>query len=241
MTTDRSGKAALVEKPRTERVAAALEAEGVYDPSRRIDAYDADRIALPITDPPTETDVEAVVDLDLPLRRRGLEDVLEARGVPDHIVEAAPASWAVIGDVLLVDFGDVSAVAALDRAARETVGEALLEVHGEAETDRGCAGTFLAVDPTLVGDRGTVEDRVLALREYIAETEFSGAVPTGPTAYGDRALLPGEPEHLRESTCREHGVPLAEADVTMLCDLAVEYGIEDAIPSAFEGTATSED
>jgi uncharacterized oxidoreductase len=113
-------------------------------------------------------------------------------------------------------------------------------VHGEAETDRGCAGTFLAVDPTLVGDRGTVEDRVLALREYIAETEFSGAVPTGPTAYGDRALLPGEPEHLTERAGREHGIPLAPGDVATLCDLAVDHGLEGAIPSAFDG-ATAED
>ena len=134
MTTDRSGKAALVEKHRTERVADALESEGVYDPSRRIDAYDADRIALPVTRAPTETDVEAVVDVDLPIRRRGLEDVLRARGVPDRVVEAAPASWAVIGDVVLADFGDVSAAGTLDRSARETVGEALLEVHGDADT-----------------------------------------------------------------------------------------------------------
>jgi uncharacterized oxidoreductase len=113
-------------------------------------------------------------------------------------------------------------------------------VHGEATSNRGCAAMFVAVDPTIVTTQDVIEERVLALREYIEETDYSG-IPTGPVAYGDRALLPGEPEHLRESTCREHGVPLAEADVTMLCDLAVEYGIEDAIPSAFEGAATSED
>jgi tRNA wybutosine-synthesizing protein 2 len=131
--TDRPGKAVIVEKPRTERVAEALEAEGVYDPGRRIEAYDADRVALPVTDPPTETEFEAVVDLDLPARERGLADVLRSSGLPEHVVEAAPSSWAVIGDVLLADFGDVS-TAALDRAARETVGEALLEVHGDADT-----------------------------------------------------------------------------------------------------------
>jgi len=180
MATDRSGKAALVEKPRTERVAAALEAEGVYDPSRRIDAYDADRVALPITDPPTETDVEAVADVDLPLRRRGLEDVLRARGVPDRVVEAAPASWAVIGDVILVDFGDVSGAATLDRAARETVGEALLEVHGEAETvlaRGGISGTCR--DPTgevIAGSGDTETVHTEGGIEYaldLSETMFS--------------------------------------------------------------------
>jgi tRNA wybutosine-synthesizing protein 2 len=132
--TDRPGKAAIVEKPRTERAAEALAAEGVYDPGRRIEAYDADRVALPVTRPPVETDVEAVVDLDLPARERGLADVLRSRGVPADVVEAAPSSWAVIGDVVLVDFGDVSAARTLDRSAREAIGEALLEVHGDADT-----------------------------------------------------------------------------------------------------------
>ncbi|WP_181690870.1 class I SAM-dependent methyltransferase family protein [Natronomonas sp. LN261] len=132
--TDRPGKAAIVEKPRTERVAEALEAEGVYDPSRRIEAYDADRVALPVTRRPTEIDVEAVVALELSVRERGLADVLRSRGVPEHVVEAAPSSWAVIGNVVLVDFGDVSVEGTLDRDARETVGEALLEVHGDADT-----------------------------------------------------------------------------------------------------------
>lgn len=132
--TDHSGKAAIVEKPRAERAAESLEAEGIYDSCRRIEAYDADRVALPVTHPPAETDVQAVVDLDLPIRERGLADVLRSHGVPDHVVEAAPASWAVIGDVVLVDFGDVSAGEPLDCAARRTVGEALLEVHGDADT-----------------------------------------------------------------------------------------------------------
>ena len=111
-------------------------------------------------------------------------------------------------------------------------------VHGESETNRGCAAMFVAVDPTIVTSKQVIEERVLALKEYIDETEYSG-LPMGPVAYGDRAFLPGEPEHLRERACRENGVPLAEADVTMLCDLAVESGFEDAIPSDFEGAASS--
>ncbi|MFQ3283347.1 MAG: tRNA wybutosine-synthesizing protein 2 [Natronomonas sp.] len=132
--TDDPGKAAIVENPRTERVAESLEAEGIYDSRRRIEAYDADRVALPVTRPPAETDVQAVVELALPIRERGLEDVLRSHGVPDHVVEAAPASWAVIGDVVLVDLGDVSAEGPLAPDARRAVGEALLEVHGDADT-----------------------------------------------------------------------------------------------------------
>lgn len=129
-----SGKAALVRKPDAERAAAALEAEGVYDPSRRIDAYDAERIALPITGAPETTAVEAVIETDLPARNRGLEDVLRSQGVSEATIEAAPASWAVIGSVVVVDFGDVSAARRLDSAEQTAIGEALLELHGEADT-----------------------------------------------------------------------------------------------------------
>ena len=129
-----SGKAALVRKPDAERAAAALEAEDVYDPSRRVDAHDAERIALPITDAPETTAVEAVIETDLPARKRGLEDILRSRGVSDATIEAAPASWAVIGSVVVVDFGDVSAARQLDTAARTAIGEALLELHGGADT-----------------------------------------------------------------------------------------------------------
>ncbi len=107
-------------------------------------------------------------------------------------------------------------------------------VHGETSFDRGCAAMFVTADPTLFTTRETVEARVTALREYIADTEFSPDIPTSPVAYGDEALLPGEPEHLTEQDRRANGIPLPERDVEDLCALAVEYGIEDAIPSAFE-------
>jgi LDH2 family malate/lactate/ureidoglycolate dehydrogenase len=107
-------------------------------------------------------------------------------------------------------------------------------VHGEATSNRGCGGMFVAVDPTLVTTREVIEERVLALKEYIEATEYSEDIPTGPVAYGDRAMLPGEPEYLSERAGREHGVALSAADAAMLCDLAVEHGMEDAIPSAFQ-------
>jgi len=134
MAMKRTGKAAIVEKPRTERAAESLESEGVYDSTRRIAAYDGTRVALPVTDAPAETTVDAVVALELPTRDRGLADVLRSRGASEHVVEDAPSSWAVIGSVVLVDFGDVSAEWTLDRGTRETVGDALLAVHGDADT-----------------------------------------------------------------------------------------------------------
>jgi tRNA wybutosine-synthesizing protein 2 len=125
--------AAIVPKHRTEAVIDALRAEGVYDPTRGVEAYDDDRVAVPVADPPAGTDV-AVKAVDLPPRERGLEDLLAGRGFAPAEIEAAPSSWAVVGSVVLADFGDVSADDTLPEERREAVGEALLELHGNADT-----------------------------------------------------------------------------------------------------------
>lgn len=127
-------EAAIVETERTEAAIDSLRAEGVYDPSRRIEPYGDEYVAIPIVGTPTETPTESVRTVELPRRKRGLEDVLESHDVDDEIVEAAPSSWAVIGSVVLVDFGDVSADETLDRPARQAIGEALLELHAGADT-----------------------------------------------------------------------------------------------------------
>jgi tRNA wybutosine-synthesizing protein 2 len=126
--------AAVVEKARTEAIIEALRAEGAYDPTRSVEAHDDDRVAVPVVEPPVETEVEAVAAVDLPLRERGLEDLLAERGFSTAEIEAAPSSWAVIGSVVLADFGDVSADDSLPEERREAVGEALLELHGNADT-----------------------------------------------------------------------------------------------------------
>jgi tRNA wybutosine-synthesizing protein 2 len=121
-----SDLAALVPKPDSERAIAALRAEGVYDESRSAAAHDEERVALPVTAEPTGTAVEAVVEADLPARERGLPDHLRERGWTEAELARAPNSWAVVGSVVLVDVGD---------APRPTeVGEALLSLHGEADT-----------------------------------------------------------------------------------------------------------
>jgi tRNA wybutosine-synthesizing protein 2 len=155
-----TGNAAIVKKRRTERAIESLRSEGVYDPSRRIEAVDPEHVAIPILEPPTETPVEAVRQIELPPRERGLEDVLEARGVAAEIIDAAPSSWAVLGSVILVDFGDVSAENTLDKAGRKPVGEALLELHGNADTvlaRGGISGTRRDPTGTLVAGVGDTE------------------------------------------------------------------------------------
>ena len=130
----RDGIAAIVEKPAAEAAIESLRSEGIYDETRRVQARDDDHVAIPITGIPDSTDVSALRRVDLPPRTRGLEAILRKRGVDESVLEAAPSSWAVIGDVVLVDFGDVSAPESLAAADRETIGEALLELHGNADT-----------------------------------------------------------------------------------------------------------
>jgi tRNA wybutosine-synthesizing protein 2 len=155
-----SDLAALVSKPRTQAAIDALRAEGVYDESRSVDSYNNGRVAIPVLEAPTETDVDAVRAVDLPTRERGLEDVLAARGASEDLVAAAPSSWAVVGDVVLVDFGDVSAESTLATDERETVGEALLDLHGNADTvlaRGGVSGTRREPSPEVVAGSGTTE------------------------------------------------------------------------------------
>jgi tRNA wybutosine-synthesizing protein 2 len=155
-----SDLAALVSKPRTQEAIDALRAEGVYDPTRSVDAYDDERVAIPVIEAPTETVVDETSEIDLPTRERGLEDVLAARGASEETIAAAPSSWAVVGSIVLVDFGDVSAEATLDADERETVGEALLELHGNADTvlaRGGVSGTRREPSPDVVAGAGETE------------------------------------------------------------------------------------
>jgi tRNA wybutosine-synthesizing protein 2 len=160
MTGTTDGLAAIVRKPRAEAAIESLRSEGVYDENRQVEAYDAGRVAIPVSDHPVSTSVSTVQETELPRRIRGLETLLRERGVDDRLVDAAPSSWAVIGSVVLVDFGDVSASDALEEADRAAVGEALLELHGNADTVLARGGI-----------EGTRRDPTTAVVAGVGETE----------------------------------------------------------------------
>jgi len=123
---DDEALAAVVPKTDTDGVMAALRAECVYDADRSIGEWDEEHVAIPVTEPPTETPcTEVVRDLRTP-RRRTLDDHLRERGWSDDEIGRAPGSWAVIGSVILVD--------ASEAPRPEEIGEALLALHGEADT-----------------------------------------------------------------------------------------------------------
>ena len=119
--------AAVVVKPRAEVATAGLRAEGIYDDDRAVRAFDADTVALPVTSAPLETQVRRVVrQPDPEYRSRDLADYLRERGWSDDQVATAPGSWGVVGSVVLVDDGDY-------HDERE-LGDALLDLHGDADT-----------------------------------------------------------------------------------------------------------
>ncbi|OLZ42300.1 methyltransferase [Natrinema saccharevitans] len=159
--------AAVVEPARAETAIESLRAEGVYDDSRRVreargqrDGTEADDggIALPVTEPPTETRVREVVrQLEPEPRSPDLEDLLAERGWSESDRESVPGSWAVIGSVILVTVPE----SCPDERA---LGEALLDLHGEADSvladegiaNDGAAGRFREPRTRLLaGERDT--------------------------------------------------------------------------------------
>ena len=124
--TDDQQLAAVVAKPRSQVAIESLRAEGVYDDARSVTEWTADSVAVPVTAPPQETQFREIVRQVGERRLRTLDDHLRERGWTDEEIERAPGSWAVLGSVVLVDMGDSPRPA--------EVGEALLALHGEAET-----------------------------------------------------------------------------------------------------------
>ncbi len=144
--------AAVVERARTETAIAALRSEGVYDDGRSVQPVGDDAVAIPVTDPPRRADVRRVVRQPGEARLRTLADHLRERGWTAAEIERAPSSWAALGTAVLVDVGDAPRPAA--------VGEALLDLHGGADTvlDRGpVRGAHREPDVTVIAGEGDTE------------------------------------------------------------------------------------
>ncbi len=151
--SDEPPLAAVVAKPEVDRAIAALREEGVYDDARKISEGGPETVELPVTEPPTETAVVEVVEATDPdLRAPGLADLLRERGWDEDDLDGVPRSWAVIGDIVLADFSD---------CPREgEVGEALLEIHGGADTvlaREGISGEHRKPDVRTVAGAGDTE------------------------------------------------------------------------------------
>ena len=144
--------AIVVAKPRAQDAIDALQAEGVYDADRSVSEHGTDAVAIPVTEPPERVSHREVVRQVGEPRLRTLEDHLREQGWSDDELDTAPGSWAVIGSVVLVD---------IDDAPRpEEVGQALLTMHGEADTvlARGpISGTHREPDVEVIAGEGDTE------------------------------------------------------------------------------------
>jgi tRNA wybutosine-synthesizing protein 2 len=118
--------AVVVAKPRAQDVIDALQEEGVYDADRSVGEHGEDAVAIPVTAAPETISYREIVRQVGDPRLRTLEDHLREKGWTDEELDDAPGSWAVIGSVVLVEIGDTP--------RPEEVGEALLTMHGEADT-----------------------------------------------------------------------------------------------------------
>ena len=145
--------AVVVPKPDSEARIADLEAEGVYDDDRKIREHDAERVELPVTDRPVETAFDRLVEQENPeLRTPGLDDLLRGRGWSDAERDRAPSSWAVVGTVILADFADCPRPG--------EVGDALLDLHSEADTvlaRGGIDGEHREPDVSVIAGAGDTE------------------------------------------------------------------------------------
>ncbi|MFC4450707.1 class I SAM-dependent methyltransferase [Halorussus aquaticus] len=153
--------AAVVPKPESEATIAALQDEGVYDVTRKVREFDEETVALPVTDPPEQTSVLKVVEQVDPERRLpDLDAHLRERGWTEAEIARAPGSWAVVGSVVLVTFGDTDDSDGAADIDREAVGEALLDLHGEADTvlaREGVSGEHREPSVSVVAGAGDTE------------------------------------------------------------------------------------
>ncbi len=143
---------AIVAKPRAQAAIASLRDEGVYDDSRSVYECGDESVAIPITAHPEYTDVIEVVRDEGEPRLRTLEDHLRERGWTDDEIDKAPGSWAVVGSVVLVEVSDAP--------HPEDVGEALLALHGQADTvlaRGGVGGPHREPDVTVLAGEGDTE------------------------------------------------------------------------------------
>ncbi|MFU1781293.1 class I SAM-dependent methyltransferase [Haloarcula japonica] len=150
--TDDQRLATVVDKLRSQAAIESLRAEGVYDDTRSVTEWTADSVAVPVTAPPQETQFREVVRQVGERRLKTLDDHLRERGWTDAEIDAAPSSWAVLGSVVLVDIGDSPRPA--------EVGEALLALHGEAETvlaRHGISGEYREPSVEVIAGDGDTE------------------------------------------------------------------------------------
>ncbi|MFC6614708.1 Ldh family oxidoreductase [Halopenitus salinus] len=96
-------------------------------------------------------------------------------------------------------------------------------VATEAEQNwAGNGAAFVAIDPTAFTTREAVAERVSGLARFLRSAE--------PIEEGGEVLLPGEPEYRTARDRRESGIPLEDAVVENLREIAEDLGVRASLP-----------
>jgi len=241
------GLAAVVSTDRTAETIDVLRREGAYDDSRGIDAHDleAGTVAVPVTaadgEGPESVEavegVERVIERALPSRRTDLADHLRARGWSDAEIDRAPGSWAVVGSVVLIEAGDYP--------RPDELGEALLALHGEADTvveRHGVTGETRDPDVRVLAGAGETET---IHREHgtryaldLAETTFSPGNKAERARMGE-VVADGERVFDMFAGIGYFTLPMAragaEAVAAEIDPVAYRYLVENAVLNGVEG------
>ena len=143
---------AVVEKPRAQAAIGSLRDEGVYDDSRSVYECGDETVAIPVTALPQQTRVLDLIEEVGEPRLQTLTDHLRDRGWSEAELERAPGSWAVIGSVILVETSETP--------RPSEVGEALLAMHGSADTvlaRQGISGDHREPEVEVLAGEGDTE------------------------------------------------------------------------------------
>jgi uncharacterized oxidoreductase len=100
------------------------------------------------------------------------------------------------------------------------------DVQGQSDRDHvNNAGMFVFVDPLQFSSREEIEAAIRTVHGEVRNAEYPSAVEAGVATKGDRALMPGEPEHDTRRRREEEGVPLTDGAVEALTELAAKRGV----------------
>lgn len=89
--------------------------------------------------------------------------------------------------------------------------------------------SFIAIDPENFTTRESIKTRIRDYEDYIKSAKPSPEVSPGVAAKGEKALLPGEAEHLTAEERRNKGIPLSDGVVQNLNELAADVGIDKSL------------
>ena len=109
------------------------------------------------------------------------------------------------------------------------------DVLGQPDTTPGNAAMFVAIDVTELRSVEEIENQVSGLVEYVRSTRYDDNVPSGVAAYGDRALVPGEAEHLTQEDRLANGIPVPDSEAASLREAAADHDVGDAVPESLRG------